>query len=46
MAAESGDTVTVHALARYWAIPRSTLYKLVQDGKLPGQKVSKRWLGE
>lgn len=43
MAAPSDDIMTIDALAEYLKISRSTLYKLVQDGKLPGQKVGKRW---
>ena len=35
--------MTIEALAAYLKISRSTLYKLVQDGRLPGQKVGKRW---
>lgn len=42
--AERFDVImTIEALAEYLKISRSTLYKLVQDGKLPGQKVGKRW---
>ncbi len=43
MAAESDDIMTIEHLAAYLKISQSTLYKLVQDGKLPGQKVGKRW---
>lgn len=56
MAVESDDIMTIEQLAAYLKISQSTLYKLVQDGKLPGQKVGKcwrfhkeaidRWLGE
>jgi len=35
--------MTIEALAAYLKISRSTLYKLVQNGRLPGQKVGKRW---
>ena len=35
--------MTIEVLAEYLMISRSTLYKLVQDGRLPGQKVGKRW---
>jgi len=35
--------MTIEALAEYLKISRSTLYKLLQDGRLPGQKVGKRW---
>ncbi|HOD82977.1 MAG TPA: helix-turn-helix domain-containing protein [Phycisphaerae bacterium] len=43
MAAPSDNIMTIDALAEYLKISRSTLYKLVQDGRLPGQKVGKRW---
>lgn len=35
--------MTIDALAEYLKISKSTLYKLVQEGKLPGQKLGKRW---
>jgi len=35
--------MTIDELAEYLKISKSTLYKLVQDGGLPGQKVGKRW---
>ncbi|MCO6436681.1 MAG: helix-turn-helix domain-containing protein [Phycisphaerae bacterium] len=40
---EPSDILTIEQLAEYLKISRSTLYKLVGDGKLPGQKVGKRW---
>lgn len=43
MAAPSDDIMTIEVLAAYLKISRSTLYKLVQGGRLPGQKVGKRW---
>lgn len=43
MAEPTDNILTIDALAEYLKISRSTLYKLVQDGKLPGQKVGKRW---
>lgn len=43
MAKPSDMIMTIDALAEYLKISRSTLYKLVQEGKLPGQKVGKRW---
>lgn len=33
----------IPGLARYLDISKSTLYKLAQEGKLPGQKVGKHW---
>ena len=43
MAAEADHIMTIEQLAAYLKISQSTLYKLLQDGKLPGQKVGKRW---
>jgi len=43
MAARSDDILTIDTLAEYLKISKSTLYKLVQNGRLPGQKVGKRW---
>ncbi|MCB9610227.1 MAG: helix-turn-helix domain-containing protein [Polyangiaceae bacterium] len=37
------DVLTVAELAEYLKVPKSTIYKLAQDGKLPGQKVGKHW---
>ena len=42
MALPSDDILTIDDLAAYLKISKSTLYKLVQAGKLPGQKVGKR----
>lgn len=40
----SGDQVlTLDELALYLKIPKSTLYKLVQEGRIPGQKLGKQW---
>ncbi len=37
------EIMTIEELSGYLKIPRSTLYKLVQEGKLPGQKIGKQW---
>jgi len=34
---------TIKELAQYLKISISTLYKLAQEGKLPGQKIGKHW---
>ena len=39
MAAPSYDIISIEQLATYLKISQSTLYKLVQRGRLPGQKV-------
>ena len=33
----------IQGLAKYLDVSKSTLYKLAQEGKLPGQKVGKHW---
>jgi len=43
MTAAPGDVLTIDELATYLKISKSTLYKLAQDGALPGLKVGKRW---
>lgn len=43
VAPESDDILTIDGLAEYLKISKSTLYKLAKEGKLPGQKVGKRW---
>lgn len=35
--------MTIDELATYLKIAKSTLYKLAQEGKVPGQKVGKHW---
>lgn len=37
------EIMTIEELSSYLKIPKSTLYKLVQEGKLPGQKIGKQW---
>ncbi len=37
------EIMTIDELAVYLKISKSTLYKLAQEGGLPGQKVGKRW---
>jgi len=38
-----GDVLTIEELAGYLKIPKSTLYKLVREGKIPAQKVGRHW---
>lgn len=35
--------MTIDELATYLKVAKSTLYKLAQEGKVPGQKVGKHW---
>lgn len=37
------DVLTIEELANYLKIPKSTLYKLVREGKVPSQKVGRHW---
>lgn len=37
------DVMTIDELAAYLQVAKSTLYKLAQEGKVPGQKVGKHW---
>ena len=37
------DIMTIEELADYLKVAKSTLYKLAQRGKVPGQKVGKHW---
>ncbi len=37
------SVLTVDELAEYLKISKSTLYKLAQEGSIPGQKVGKHW---
>ncbi|MEO1818039.1 MULTISPECIES: helix-turn-helix domain-containing protein [Pseudomonas] len=37
------QVMTLDELATYLKLPKSTLYKLVQQGRVPGQKLGKQW---
>jgi excisionase family DNA binding protein len=39
----SGNIFTIDDLSAYLKIPKSTLYKLAQQGKIPGQKIGRHW---
>jgi excisionase family DNA binding protein len=43
MASEPAEVMSIEELAKYLKISTSTLYKLAQEGGLPGQKVGRRW---
>jgi len=38
-----GAVLTIEELSAYLKIPKSTLYKLVREGKVPSQKVGRHW---
>jgi excisionase family DNA binding protein len=40
---ELSTVLTIEDLAEYLKISKSTLYKLAQEGALPGQKVGRHW---
>lgn len=37
------SVLTVSELADYLKVPKSTIYKLAQEERLPGQKVGRHW---
>jgi excisionase family DNA binding protein len=37
------DVLNIKELASYLDIPKSTIYKLVREGKIPAQKVGRHW---
>jgi len=40
---KSDEILSIEDLSEYLKISQSTLYKLAQEGGLPGQKVGRRW---
>ena len=40
---KSKKVMGIGGLSEYLDVPKSTIYKLAQEGKLPGQKVGKQW---
>jgi len=38
-----GAALTIDELSAYLKIPKSTFYKLVREGKVPCQKISRHW---
>ena len=43
MAENKEPVLTIDELSEYLKISKSTLYKLAQEGKVPGQKVGRHW---
>jgi excisionase family DNA binding protein len=39
----TGDVLTIRELAIYLKIPKSTLYKLAREGKIPSKKIGRHW---
>jgi excisionase family DNA binding protein len=40
---KTDDVFDIDELAAYLKIPKSTVYKLVREGKIPAQKVGRHW---
>ena len=38
-----GVILTVVEISDYLKIPKSTIYKLVREGKIPAQKIGRHW---
>ena len=43
MSVDTGSILTIDELSEYLKISKSTLYKLAQAGKVPGQKIGRHW---
>jgi excisionase family DNA binding protein len=43
MRKRNDSVLTIEELASYLKIAKSTLYKLSQEGRVPGQKVGRHW---
>lgn len=43
MSDSSDEVLTIEELATYLKIAKSTLYKLVREGKIPCQKIGRHW---
>lgn len=37
------EVLTIDELARYLDVPKSTLYRLAAEGRIPSHKVGKHW---
>lgn len=40
---KTGAVLTVEEISEYLKIPKSTIYKLVREGKIPAQKIGRHW---
>ncbi len=43
MPKQPDDVMTIDDLAAYLKLSKSTLYKLCQEGKVPGAKIGRHW---
>ena len=40
---KTGDVLTIDELSAYLKISKSTLYKIVREGRIPSQKIGRHW---
>ena len=43
MAKKQSDVLKIDELAEYLRLPKPTIYKLAQNGKIPGKKAGRQW---
>jgi len=43
MESPAAAVLTIDELVEYLRIPKSTLYKLAQEGRIPAQEVGRHW---
>jgi len=43
MSTDFPEIMTIDEVCQYLRIPRSSLYKLAQEGKIPAKKVGRHW---
>lgn len=41
--ARTDEVLTLDELAKYLKLSKSTVYKLVGEGRIPGQKIGRHW---
>ena len=40
---KQSQVLTIQELSEYLKVPKSTLYKLVREGRIPSQKIGRHW---
>ena len=43
MSKKQSDVLNIDELAEYLRLPKPTIYKLAQNGKIPGKKAGRQW---
>ena len=43
MVTEQDEVLNIDQLAQYLRVPKSTLYRLAAEGKIPSHKVGRHW---